>query len=114
MKTYVAAAGPHRGTPRLSDVQSLLNKLGLRLTDQRIALASVLLKTTHRRLTAEILYDEAQGTRCLVSRATVCSTLRQFERAGLLRRITVHGSRKAWFVIANAKSRHLLKLTSGR
>ena len=102
MKTYVAAAGPHRDTPRLSDVQSLLNKLGLRLTDQRIALASVLLKTTHRRLTAEILYDEARQARCLVSRSAVCNALRQFEQAGLLSRISIDGSKQSWFVIANA------------
>jgi Fe2+ or Zn2+ uptake regulation protein len=114
MKAYVAAAGPHRATPQGDDVQSLLHKVGLRLTDQRMALASVLFKTKHRRVTAELLYDEAQEARCRVSRATVCSALRQFEQAGLLRRITVHGSKKAWFVVAIGKSRRLLKLASGR
>ena len=36
--------------------------------------------------TAEILYDEASKARCHISRATVCSALRQFEQVGLAKR----------------------------
>jgi Fe2+ or Zn2+ uptake regulation protein len=79
----------------------LLNSAGLHSTRQRIALASLLLRTANRRVTAEILYEEAHESQCFVSRATVCNAFRHFERAGLLRRITVNRSRKAWFVIAN-------------
>jgi Fur family transcriptional regulator, iron response regulator len=100
MKMYVATARPRRDTLP-GDVQTLLHNVGLRSTRQRIALASLLLRTANRRVTAEILYDQAHEARCPVSRATVCNTLRQFEQAGLLRRITVHRSKKAWFVIAN-------------
>jgi Fur family iron response transcriptional regulator len=101
MNTYVAAARPRQGTPPPGDVQRLLNDVGLRPTRQRIALASLLLRTANRRATAEILYEEAHESQCSVSRATVCNALRHFERAGLLRRITVDRSKKAWFVIAN-------------
>jgi Fur family iron response transcriptional regulator len=92
-----AAAGQRPETPRPRDVHTLLHKAGLRSTRQRIALASLLLATAKRRVTAESLYDEVHEALYPVSRATVCNTLRQFERAGLLRRITVHRSNKAWF-----------------
>ena len=108
MNTYVAAAGPRRATPSPGDVQGLLNSAGLRSTRQRIALASLLLRTENHRVTAEILYEEAHEARYSVSRATVCSALRHFERAGLLRRITVDRSKKAWFVIP--RSRHNPKI----
>jgi Fur family transcriptional regulator, iron response regulator len=100
----VAATRPRRDAPLPGDVQILLHNVGLRSTRQRIALASLLLRPANRRVTAEILYDEAHEARCPVSRATVCNALRQFEQAGLLRRITVHRSKKAWFAIANANA----------
>jgi Fur family iron response transcriptional regulator len=80
----------------------LRNKVGLRSTRQRIALARLLLRGANRRVIAEILYNEAREARCPVSRAAVCSTLRQFEQAGLLRRIAIDRSKQSWFVIANA------------
>ena len=109
----VAATTPRRDAPLPGDVQLLLHNAGLRSTRQRIALASLLLRTANRRVTAEILYGEAHEARCPVSRATVCNALRQFEQAGLLRRITVHRSKKAWFAIANANA-DPLELNSGR
>jgi Fur family transcriptional regulator, iron response regulator len=80
----------------------LHNKIGLRPTRQRIAIARLLLRDRNRRVTAEILYDEAREARCHVSRSAVCSALRQFEQAGLLRRIAIDRSKQSWFVIANA------------
>ena len=80
------------------DVRKTLTKIGMRPTRQRVALASLLLAGEHGPVTAEILYQEARAAGCSVSRATVCLALRQFEQAGLLRRFTVPGSRKAWFV----------------
>jgi len=69
-------------------IQEMLRNVGLRATRQRIALASLLNKSEKSYVTAKILYDKA-----------VCSALRQFERAGLLRRITVHGSKMVWFSV---------------
>ena len=79
------------------DIRERLCKIGMRPTRQRVALASLLLARGHGRVTAESLYSEAREAGYLVSRATVCLALRQFEQAGLLRRFTVPGSRKAWF-----------------
>ena len=80
-----------------ADVRDRLGKMGVRPTRQRLALASLLLVGGHERVTAEMLYKEARAAGYSVSRATVCLALRQFEQAGLLRRFTVRGSRKAWF-----------------
>ena len=77
----------------------MLNNFGLRPTRQRIALASLLLARGHRRVTGEALYEEARQARCSVSRATACVVLRQFEQAGLLKRISIPGSKKAWFAV---------------
>jgi Fe2+ or Zn2+ uptake regulation protein len=46
-----------------------------------------------------MLYDEAIEARCRVSRATVCSALRQFEQVGLMKRIGLPKSHKAWFFL---------------
>jgi Fur family iron response transcriptional regulator len=83
-------------TPR-ADVLEMLHNVGLRPTRQRIALTSMLLRIEDRHVTAQIIYARALKARCPVSRATVTNALRQFERAGLLRRIPVRGSNKAWF-----------------
>ena len=102
MNTQVATRGPRQDTRLPVDVQRLLHDAGLRSTRQRIALASLLFRTANRRVSAEILYDEARHARCPVSRSAVCNALRQFEQAGLLSRISIDGSKQSWFVIANA------------
>jgi Fe2+ or Zn2+ uptake regulation protein len=82
------------------DPQDFLRKVGLCSTRQRIAVARLLLGDANRRVTAEILYDEARAARCPVSRSAVCNALRQFEQAGLLRRMATARSKQAWFAIA--------------
>jgi Fe2+ or Zn2+ uptake regulation protein len=114
MNLYIATTARTKIATLPGDIRILLNSIGLRSTSRRIALASLLLKATRRRVTAEIIYKGACDARCLVSRATVCNALRQFERARLLRRITIRRSKKAWFVIANAKVPHLFELNSKR
>jgi Fur family iron response transcriptional regulator len=84
------------------NLQDSLRKAGLRSTRQRIALASLLFRNANRRVTAEILYNEAREARCPVSRSAVCDALRQFEHAGLLDRISIDRSKQSWFVVANA------------
>ena len=78
-------------------IQEMLRNVGMCPTRQCIALASLLDKSENPYVTAKILYEKALEARCLVSRATVCNALRQFERADLLRRITVYGSKETWF-----------------
>jgi len=97
MTRYVATARSCRDTSLPGDVKSVLRNVGLRSTRQRIAVARLLLRDGCRHVTAAIFFDEARKARCFVSRSTVCNALRQFERAGLLRRVPVHGSKKAWF-----------------
>ena len=74
-----------------------LNRAGLRPTRQRMALAALLVGDGEdRHVTAESLFAASCGTGEKVSLATVYNTLRAFCEAGLLREITVDGS-KSYF-----------------
>ena len=70
---------------------------GLRPTRQRVALATLLVGDgCDRHVTAESLYDASKDCPEKVSLATVYNTLRAFCDAGLMREITVDGS-KSYF-----------------
>ena len=70
---------------------------GLRPTRQRMALAGLLVGDGRdRHVTAESLFEAAAGSGEKVSLATVYNTLKAFCDAGLLREITVDGS-KSYF-----------------
>ena len=70
---------------------------GLRPTRQRLALATLLVGDgENRHVTAESLYEAAQAAGESVSLATVYNTLKAFCDAGLLREITIDGS-KSYF-----------------
>lgn len=70
---------------------------GLRPTRQRLTLASLLVGDgQNRHVTAESLFDAASQAGEKVSLATVYNTLRAFCDAGLMREITVDGS-KSYF-----------------
>lgn len=74
-----------------------LASVGLRPTRQRLSLASLLVGDgMNRHVTAEGLYEAASGADERVSLATVYNTLRAFCDAGLMREITVDGS-KSYF-----------------
>jgi Fur family iron response transcriptional regulator len=75
------------------DVLALLRKVKLRPTRQRMALGWLLFAKGDRHLTAEMLYEEANRAKIAVSLATVYNTLHQFTDAGLLREVTVNGSK---------------------
>jgi Fur family iron response transcriptional regulator len=102
MNKRFAASGRRRDASWPVDLRGDLRKVGLCSTKQRIAVARLLLRDANRRVTAEILYDEAREARCPVSRSAVCNALRQFEQVGLLRRIAINPSKQSWFVLANA------------
>jgi Fur family iron response transcriptional regulator len=70
-----------------------IRSAGLRPTRQRLALAKLLFGGEDRHVTAETLHLEAQSEKVKVSLATVYNTLHQFTSAGLLREISVDGSR---------------------
>jgi Fur family iron response transcriptional regulator len=70
-----------------------LRAAGLRPTRQRTALAGLLFQDGSRHVSAEALHDEAIRAGFKVSLATVYNTLHQFTDAGLLREVTVNGSK---------------------
>lgn len=70
-----------------------LRKAGLRPTRQRLALAQLLFAHGDRHVTAEGLHEEAVSAGVPVSLATVYNTMHQFTGAGLLREVTVDGTR---------------------
>ncbi|MFQ6546595.1 iron response transcriptional regulator IrrA [Aestuariibius sp. 2305UL40-4] len=74
-----------------------LAEAGLRPTRQRVALATLLVGDgKDRHVTAESLFDAVSTSGEKVSLATVYNTLRAFCEAGLMREITVDGS-KSYF-----------------
>ena len=82
----MAQRAPHVNTEKL-------RKAGLRPTRQRLALASLLFAHGDRHVTAEGLHEEAVSAGVPVSLATVYNTMHQFTAAGLLREVTVDGTR---------------------
>jgi len=87
-----APADTRNGCP-WHDVLALLREVKLRPTRQRMALGWLLFAKGDRHLTAEMLYEEANRAKIAVSLATVYNTLHQFTDAGLLREVTVNGSK---------------------
>jgi Fur family transcriptional regulator, iron response regulator len=87
-----APAEGRKGCP-WHDVQALLRQVKLRPTRQRMALGWLLFAKGGRHLTAEMLYEEANRAKIAVSLATIYNTLHQFTNAGLLREVTVNGSK---------------------
>src|SRR3954470_19867504 len=75
------------------NVRTMLRKVGLRPTRQRMELGWILYSKGDRHLTAEMLFEEASKAKVPVSLATVYNTLNQFTDAGLLRQVAVDGSK---------------------
>jgi Fur family iron response transcriptional regulator len=75
------------------DVNEMLQSVGLRPTRQRMALGWLLFGKGDRHLTAEMLYEEATQAKVPVSLATVYNTLNQLTEAGLLRQVSVDGTK---------------------
>ena len=81
----------------LKPVEMWLKRGGLRPTRQRVILAERLIGDgKNRHVTAESLFAAGNDFRNKVSLATVYNTLRAFCDAGLMREITVNGS-KSYF-----------------
>jgi len=70
-----------------------LRHAGLRPTRQRVELGRVLFARGYRHISAEDLHAEALEAGVRVSLATVYNALHQFTEAGLLREVTIDGSR---------------------
>jgi Fur family transcriptional regulator, iron response regulator len=74
------------------DVLARIRAAKLRPTRQRIALAQLLFEPGDHHVTAESLFDQAQGAGVKVSLATVYNTLHQFTAAGMLREVVVNSA----------------------
>lgn len=85
----------HGAGQRVSPADQL-RSVGLRPTQQRVALAELLFGGEHRHVTAESLYDEAVDAGARVSLATVYNTLNQFREAGLLREVVVRSGKSCF------------------
>ncbi len=87
MRTETTDATRARGTAWLA-------RGGVRPTRQRVSLAALLVGDgCNRHVTAESLFEASRAAEGQVSLATVYNTLRAFCAAGLLREVTVDGSR---------------------
>ena len=75
------------------DVNEMLQAASLRPTRQRVALGWLLFGRGARHLTAEMLYEEATRAKVPVSLATVYNTLNQLTDAGMLRQVSVDGTK---------------------
>jgi Fur family transcriptional regulator, iron response regulator len=99
-------------TPNLDQEADRLRKAGLRPTRQRAVLSSLLFTDCMRHVTAEALHAEAEQAGEQVSLATVYNTLHQFTRAGMLRQVTVDGTR-TYFDTNVAEHHHFYREEDG-
>jgi Fur family transcriptional regulator, iron response regulator len=90
---YKDRQGSMQSKPVGADIENRIREAGLRPTRQRLSLAHLLFAKGDRHLSAEELHEEAVRAGVAVSLATVYNTLHQFTDAGLLRILSVEGSR---------------------
>ena len=86
-------------------VIGMLNRVGIRPTRQRLALARLLFDGADRHVTADQLHGEAVARGVRVSVATVYNTLHQFTAAGILREVVVAPGR-SYFDTNTAEHHH--------
>jgi Fur family transcriptional regulator, iron response regulator len=95
------------------DPAQRLAALGLRPTRQRLALMRLLFDGRDRHVTADQLHDQAVAAGDDLSLATVYNTLKQFTAVGLLREVSVDGSR-SWFDTKTDEHHHFFFEEDGR
>ena len=78
-----------------SQTERRLADCGIRPTGQRVRIATLLLSAPQH-LSAEQILDSLRASGTRVSKATVYNTLNLFAERGLIRQLSVDGSR-AWF-----------------
>ncbi len=81
--------------PTATDVSARLQASGIRVTAQRLQIAELLL-TVPQHLTADQIAEALQQRGLIVAKATVYNTLNLFAQRGLLRPLSVDGTR-SWF-----------------
>ena len=94
-----------------SQCERRLSDCGIRPTGQRVRIA-VLLLSAPQHLSAEQILDSLRAAGARVSKATVYNTLNLFAERGLIRQLSVDGSR-AWFDSNVDAHYHFHDMTSG-
>jgi Fur family iron response transcriptional regulator len=97
--------------PVAARCQQRLADCGIRPTSQRMRIATLLLAAPQH-LSAEQILASLRGAGARVSKATVYNTLNLFASHGLIRQLSVDGSR-AWFDSNVDAHYHFHDLTSG-
>jgi Fur family transcriptional regulator, iron response regulator len=92
-KTALAEASA--GQLEMADAATRLADCGIRVTDPRLQIASILLSAP-RHLSAEQIAEMLRSTGARVSKATIYNTLNLFAARGLIRQLSVDGN-CAWF-----------------
>ena len=88
-----------------------LSDCGIRPTGQRVRIAALLLSAPQH-LSAEQILDSLRAAGARVSKATVYNTLNLFAERGLIRQLSVDGSR-AWFDSNVDAHYHFHDMTTG-
>jgi Fur family transcriptional regulator, iron response regulator len=91
--------------PDIAAFEGRLRQVGLRPTRQRVALTQLIFGNGDRHFSAEALHAEASTVAVDVSLATVYNTLHHFTGAGLLRVLSVEGS-KTYFDTNTSNHHH--------
>ena len=86
-------------------LEGRLRQVGLRPTQQRVALTQLIFGGGDRHFSAEALHAEATALAINVSLATVYNTLHHFTGSGLLRVLSVEGS-KTYFDTNTSNHHH--------
>jgi Fur family transcriptional regulator, iron response regulator len=90
--------------PRQIASREMLHLAGLLPTRQRVALADLLFGDGERHITAEMLHIEARQNGVSVSLATVYNTINRLAQVGLLRQVSVDGSKS--YLDTNVSTHH--------
>jgi Fur family iron response transcriptional regulator len=102
---------PETGDMVAAQCERRLADCGIRPTGQRVRIAALLLAAPQH-LSAEQILDSLRSAGARVSKATVYNTLNLFAERGLIRQLSVDGSR-AWFDSNVDAHYHFHDLTSG-
>jgi Fur family iron response transcriptional regulator len=98
--------------PKAADITAQrLSECGIRPTAQRVRIAGLLLSAPQH-LSAEQILASLRSAGARVSKATVYNTLNLFAARGLIRQLSVDGSR-AWFDSNVVAHYHFHDVTSG-
>ena len=94
-------------------ITAILRSADLRPTRQRVALGRLLFSGQDRHVTAEMLHEEVSNAGERISLATVYNTLHQFQRAGLIRELSIDGA-KTYFDTNTSNHNHFYIESEGR